>query len=97
MERLSKWFMSSVTPPKPIVSLPCFLPVVPPTHLTSENLGEVLRGDRIENSVYQMNMRNDQECKVLCKIDSLSKEQSKAFQAKIEDDYKVNMWVVQGV
>eukprot|EP00775_Hariotina_reticulata_P002526 gene2526-2828_t len=57
----------------------------------AENLGEVLRGDRIENSVYQIKMRTEEQCKVLCKIDKLSKEQSKAFRAKIEDDYKVNM------
>lgn len=36
-------------------------------------------------------MRVDEQCKVLCRIDSLSGAQAKAFRAKIEDDYRVNM------
>jgi len=58
---------------------------------SAENLGEVLRGDRIENSLYQIQMRVDEQCKVLCRIDALSGAQTKAFKAKIEDDYRVNM------
>ncbi|KAK9840498.1 hypothetical protein WJX74_010676 [Apatococcus lobatus] len=58
---------------------------------SAENLGEVLRGDRIENSPYEINIRNDEQCKVLCRIDRLSQTQAKAFRAKIEDDYRVNM------
>ena len=40
-----------------------------------ENLGEVLRGDRIENSLYSLEMRFDQQCKLVCKIDSLTASQ----------------------
>lgn len=58
---------------------------------SAENLGEVLRGDRIENSLYQIQMRVDEQCKILCRIPALSPAQSKAFRAKIEDDYRVNM------
>ena len=58
---------------------------------SAENLGEVLRGDRIENSPYQLEMRLDEQCKVLCKIDALNAEQAREFQSKIEDDYRVNM------
>ncbi|GLI64024.1 hypothetical protein VaNZ11_007185 [Volvox africanus] len=58
---------------------------------SAENLGEVLRGDRIENSLYQIQMRVDEQCKVLCRIESLSSAQAKAFRAKVEDDYRVNM------
>lgn len=36
-------------------------------------------------------MRNDEQCKVLCRIEALSAAQAKAFSGKIEDDYKVNM------
>jgi transmembrane 9 superfamily protein 2/4 len=36
-------------------------------------------------------MRVDEQCKVLCRIDALSVAQTKAFKAKIEDDYRVNM------
>lgn len=40
-------------------------------------------------------MRVDEQCKVLCRIDSLSGAQAKAFRNKIEDDYRVNMCVPQ--
>lgn len=36
-------------------------------------------------------MRVDEQCKVLCRIDSMSAPQAKAFRAKVEDDYRVNM------
>lgn len=39
----------------------------------------------------QIQMRNDEQCKVLCRIESLSEKQAKAFKDKIFDDYKVNM------
>jgi hypothetical protein len=65
--------------------------LVTATALLAENLGEVLRGDRIENSPYQLQMRVDEQCKVLCRIESLTAEQAKAFKDKIEDDYKVFM------
>ncbi|KAL2480171.1 Transmembrane 9 superfamily member 7 [Abeliophyllum distichum] len=57
---------------------------------SAENLGEVLRGDRIENSVYSFHMREQQSCKVACrvKIDSVS---AKNFKEKIDDDYRVNL------
>lgn len=57
----------------------------------AENLGEVLRGDRIENSLYQIQMRADEQCRVLCRIEKLTAAQAKAFADKIADDYKVNM------
>ena len=57
----------------------------------AENLGEVLRGDRIENSLYQIAMRADEQCRVLCRIGALTAAQAKAFSDKIADDYKVNM------
>ena len=40
-----------------------------------ENLGEVLRGDRIENSLYSLEMRFDQQW-LVCKIDSLTASQA---------------------
>eukprot|EP00798_Chlamydomonas_sp_ICE-L_P013447 gene13447-19305_t len=58
---------------------------------SAENLGEVLRGDRIENSLYQVQMRVDEQCKLLCRIPSMSAKDAKAFQNKIDDDYRVNM------
>ncbi|CAL9053798.1 unnamed protein product [Musa banksii] len=63
----------------------------PPKIMNSaENLGEVLRGDRIENSVYAFKMRRDESCKVACLI-KLSSEAAKNFKEKIDDEYRVNM------
>lgn len=85
---------------------------------SAENLGEVLRGDRIENSPYevfrstpgilevvcsvirdllteacclQIEIRVDQQCNFLCRIQSLTSSQAEAFASKIEDQYRVNM------
>ena len=58
---------------------------------SAENLGEVLRGDRIENSLYKLEMRLDEQCKVVCKLDGLTSKQTSDFQNKIDDEYRVNM------
>ncbi len=39
----------------------------------------------------QIEIRVDQQCKVLCRIESPSKDQAKSFSSKIKDDYRVNM------
>ncbi|KAI8529650.1 hypothetical protein RHMOL_Rhmol12G0241200 [Rhododendron molle] len=57
---------------------------------SAENLGEVLRGDRIENSMYTFNMREEQPCKVACRA-KLDAESAKNFKEKIDDEYRVNM------
>ncbi|WOL09124.1 transmembrane 9 superfamily member 7 [Canna indica] len=63
----------------------------PPKIMNSaENLGEVLRGDRIENSVYTFNMRKDEGCKIICRR-KLTPEAAKNFKEKIDDGYRVNM------
>lgn len=56
----------------------------------SENLGEVLRGDRIENSPYVFEMRETRLCNVVCKI-KLDAKTAKDFKEKIDDEYHVNM------
>ncbi|KAL3008019.1 hypothetical protein AAZX31_07G009100 [Glycine max] len=56
----------------------------------AENLGEVLRGDRIENSVYTFHMRKEQSCTVVCH-EILDAESAKSFKEKIDDEYRVNM------
>ena len=58
---------------------------------SAENLGEVLRGDRIENSMYQIEMRSDQQCKVLCSLNIKSKKMFASFKRAIKDEYRVNM------
>ncbi|KAK8931034.1 hypothetical protein KSP39_PZI016257 [Platanthera zijinensis] len=57
---------------------------------SAENLGEVLRGDRIENSVHIFKMRIDESCKVACR-QKLTVEGVKNFKEKIDDEYRVNL------
>lgn len=46
---------------------------------------------RLQPPAPQLSMRQDEQCKVLCRIQALSAAQAKAFVDKIADDYKVNM------
>ncbi|CAK9183323.1 unnamed protein product [Ilex paraguariensis] len=57
---------------------------------SAENLGEVLRGDRIENSPYVFKMREPQMCNVVCRV-PLTAKTAKEFKEKIDDEYRVNM------
>ncbi|KAJ1413108.1 Nonaspanin [Sesbania bispinosa] len=57
---------------------------------SAENLGEVLRGDRIENSLYEFKMREPQMCNIVCKL-KLDAKTAKEFKEKINDEYRVNM------
>ncbi|KAK9149845.1 hypothetical protein Scep_008602 [Stephania cephalantha] len=57
---------------------------------SAENLGEVLRGDRIENSPYVFKMREPQMCNLVCRV-PLDGKKTKAFKEKIDDEYRVNM------
>ncbi|KAE9609272.1 hypothetical protein Lal_00019988 [Lupinus albus] len=57
---------------------------------SAENLGEVLRGDRIENSLYVFKMREAQMCNVVCNR-KLDAKAAKEFKEKINDEYRVNM------
>ncbi|KAF3970390.1 hypothetical protein ACB098_01G098800 [Castanea mollissima] len=57
---------------------------------SAENLGEVLRGDRIENSPYEFKMREPQMCNIACRI-TLDAKSAKEFKEKIADEYRVNM------
>ncbi|CAN1352394.1 Transmembrane 9 superfamily member 8 [Linum perenne] len=57
---------------------------------SAENLGEVLRGDRIENSPYVFQMREPKMCNILCRINPDTKT-AKEFKEKINDEYRVNM------
>lgn len=39
----------------------------------------------------QIFIRVDEQCKVLCRIDSLTDKRNKAFKVKVEDEYRVLM------
>jgi len=60
-----------------------------------ENLGEVMRGDRIQNSPYTIKMNVEVSCQLLCK-QSYDVEQAALFATKIGEDYRVN-WIVDNL
>lgn len=61
----------------------------------SENLGEVLRGDRIVNTPYEVKMAENVNCKLLCnKKDqplNWNHEQSSKVTERIEHEYYVHL------
>ncbi|KAI3802743.1 hypothetical protein L1987_30885 [Smallanthus sonchifolius] len=57
---------------------------------TIENIGAVLRGDHIENSMYMFHMQEQLPCQVVCRI-MLDAKSAKDFKEMIDDDYRVNM------
>lgn len=63
----------------------------------SENLGEVLRGDRIVNTPYEVRMAEDINCKLLCNNRdqplNWNREQSAKVAERIEHEYFVHLLV----
>lgn len=59
----------------------------PKIHQQSENLGERLAGDRIENSLYKLSLLQKQSCKIVCRK-KVSKIGAKKFAQAIDDDYR---------
>jgi transmembrane 9 superfamily protein 2/4 len=57
----------------------------------SENLGEILRGDRIVNTGYELHMSQNEECNVLCQDVQLTAEQTKQVSKRIKDAYHVHL------
>lgn len=55
------------------------------------NLGEVLRGDRIEVSDYELRMGQDEPCKTLCKRDVNAADLALAYEM-IKDGYTVEWY-----
>ena len=74
-------------------SLPYCQPVS--VKLEGENVGEALAGDRIENSVYQLDMKKDTKCEVLCTV-TLSKDDRASFVRAIDDEYRVH-WLLDNL
>lgn len=64
-------------------------------NLQSENLGEVLSGDRIEMSVYKLDVKVPKSCEVAC-VQKLKKSEKEAFVRAIDDDYRVH-WMVDNL
>jgi transmembrane 9 superfamily member 2/4 len=67
------------------------------TIYVSENLGEVLRGDRIVNTPYDVRMAENIECKLLCNSKDRPmtwvQEQSQKVAERIKHEYFVHLLV----
>jgi transmembrane 9 superfamily protein 2/4 len=67
-------------------------------HYKSENLGEVLRGDRISNTPYEVFMKKDETCRSLCSatknpVKSVNTEESAQLRRRISEDYHVHLLI----
>jgi transmembrane 9 superfamily protein 2/4 len=81
------------------------LPVCKPTEeqkrndprfkIESENLGEILMGDRIEPSLYSLKMLVDEECKLLCVVEA-TKEDVQLLRKRVSEEYRVH-WLVDNL
>lgn len=54
------------------------------------NLGEVLRGDRIVNTAYDVKMNQRINCKVICKV-ALKDGEAKNIMTRVKEDYFVHL------
>jgi transmembrane 9 superfamily protein 2/4 len=63
--------------------------------MSAENLGEFLTGDRIDNSPYQLYMRDDSYCNLLCQ-QKYSKKDVDMFKKAIAEEYHHN-WIIDNL
>lgn len=54
-------------------------------------VGEVLRGDRIVNTRYNVAMNKDKKCEMVCNKKKLSIEESKLVAERIQEEYYVHL------
>lgn len=54
-------------------------------------VGEVLRGDRIVNTLYNVQMNRDRKCEMVCSKKKLSIDQSKLVAERIQEEYYVHL------
>lgn len=73
------------------------LPYCRPKKFTyeAENFGELLAGDRIENSVYTLEAKVPEGCQIACTV-KLTNSDREAFIRAIEEDYRVH-WIVDNL
>lgn len=53
--------------------------------------GEVLRGDRIVNTLYNVEMNKDRKCEMVCNKKKLSIEESKLVAERVQEEYYVHL------
>ncbi|CAM2699090.1 unnamed protein product [Rotaria socialis] len=63
------------------------------TKYKSENLGEILRGDRIVNTKFKVEMATNVGCQTLCKDKHLNKQQSSTIGKRIRKNYYVHLLI----
>lgn len=63
--------------------------------LQHENIGEALSGDRIENSVYKIDMKQTKSCAAACNK-KLSQADSLAFKKAIAGEYRAH-WIIDNL
>jgi transmembrane 9 superfamily protein 2/4 len=63
--------------------------------MSAENLGEFLTGDRIDNSPYQLYMRDDSYCNLLCQ-QKYTKKDVDVFKKAIAEEYHHN-WIIDNL
>ncbi|XP_065890700.1 transmembrane 9 superfamily member 4-like [Dysidea avara] len=78
-------------------ALPFCKPSDSKLHYKPENLGEILRGDRIVNTPYEMLVHESIQCRVVCGGGTtplkLSKQESNMFINMIKEDYTLHMLI----
>mmetsp|Transcript_33100 Transcript_33100/g.72579 ORF Transcript_33100/g.72579 Transcript_33100/m.72579 type:complete len:668 (-) Transcript_33100:246-2249(-) len=80
--------------PKDYYRLPFCVPEGGPT-MASENLGEFLTGNKIQNSPYTINMLKETYCQILCQI-KLSKVEARNLRMHIRYGYH-NNWIIDNI
>lgn len=76
--------------PYEFYSVPMCMPGPDELYHRQENLGEVLRGDRIVNTLYKVKMMNGVSCQKLCDLDVDEKSLKKLTQ-RIKEEYFVHL------
>ncbi|MCJ1426879.1 hypothetical protein MMC29_004782 [Sticta canariensis] len=66
-----------------------------PRHV-SESLGSILFGDRIMTSSFELKMKKNETCKVLCESNVFAKPHVQFVNTRIRQNYKIN-WLIDGL
>uniref|UniRef100_A0A0N5A1G2 Transmembrane 9 superfamily member n=1 Tax=Parastrongyloides trichosuri TaxID=131310 RepID=A0A0N5A1G2_PARTI len=77
-------------------SIPFCKPPPNKLHYKSENIGELMRGDRIVNTLYEVKMKRDIDCASVCQssnIFNIPKDDSYVLRKRIEEDYHVHLLI----
>ncbi|MCJ1260786.1 hypothetical protein MMC22_000649 [Lobaria immixta] len=63
------------------------------TRHVSESLGSILFGDRIMTSPYELKMKTNETCKVLCEEKTFTKPHAQFVNIRIRQNYKINLLI----